>query len=182
MVKVLGRLAFTGLVIAGALNSVVAEEWQTPRITGYGKVRPYPDTAVYPEASGDYKIIFDITKAADAPEQINPGFGHVARLLNLFALAKVPEDQIKVVLVVHGSATSAVLDKTHYRKQFGIPNPNAQLITQLAEAGVTLYVCGQALAAHQYLPDWINGDITLALAALTILPTYQRQGYALIPQ
>ncbi|QBQ55520.1 DsrE family protein [Nitrosococcus wardiae] len=182
MMKVLGYLALTGLVFVGALNSVFAEEWQTPRITGYGKVRPYSDTAVYPEASGDYKILFDITKAADAPGQINPGFEHVARLLNLFALAKVPEDRIKVVLVVHGSATPAVLDKTYYRKQFGIVNPNAQLITQLAEAGVTLYVCGQALAQYHYPLDWINGDITLALAALTVLPAYQRQGYSLIPQ
>lgn len=183
MVKMLRVWTVAGLLVAcTALDSAPAGEWQTPRIAGYGKVRPYPDAAVYPQASGNHKIIFDITQAADGPEQINPGFEHVARLLNLFALAEVPQDQIKVALVVHGSATPAVLNEEHHRKQFGVPNPNAELIARLAKAGVTLYVCGQALAHHDYPPDWVNADITLALAALTVLPAYQRQGYALVPQ
>jgi hypothetical protein len=49
------------------------------------------------------------------------------------------------------------------------------------KAGVTIAVCGQALAEHHFQYDWINADVTLALSALTTIMTLEQQGYVLMP-
>jgi intracellular sulfur oxidation DsrE/DsrF family protein len=156
--------------------------WQNPVIQGYGKVHPMPEAAVQPTPDREYKILFDITKAAEAPDQINRGLEHIARLINLFALAKVPPEKLRIVAVLHGSATVASLDNRYYREKHRLDNPNKKLIEALKRAGVVIYVCGQALAHSGFAPAWVNREITVALAALTVLPVYQLDGYALIPK
>lgn len=81
--------------------------WQNPVIQGYGKVHPMPEAAVQPSPDREYKILFDVTKAAKAPEQVNPGLEHIARLINIFALAKVPPEKLKIVAVLHGPDKSS---------------------------------------------------------------------------
>jgi intracellular sulfur oxidation DsrE/DsrF family protein len=154
---------------------------QHPVIKGYGKVHPYPGAATQPSAERDYQVLFDITKAADAPDKVNPGLDHVARLLNLYALAGVPTDHLKVALVVHGSATPIVLKNDAYRKLYQRDNPNTEIIHLLNRAGVKLYICGQALAEKKLEIASVNPEITLAVSALTVLVDYQLDGYALIP-
>lgn len=157
-------------------------EWQNPVIQGYGKVHPMPETAVQPSPDREYKILFDITQAAETPDAVNPGLEHVARLINLFALAKVPPRQLIIVAVLHGRATVASLDNRYYRKKHRRDNPNSELIGALKKAGVLIYVCGQALAHNDFAPSWVNQEVNVALAALTVLPVYQLDGYALMPE
>ena len=173
-----------GLLIGGSIGQASAEpktEWEYPAIRGYGKVRPYPDAAAQPTPDRIYKVLFDISQGAETPEKPNSGLDHVARLINTFALAGVPTERLKLVLVVHGSATPAVLKDERYRNRFGNGNPNTELIEALKKAGVTLYVCGQALAEKEFEPGDVNPEVTVALSALTVLPLYQMEGYALIP-
>lgn len=156
---------------------------QTPPqqgIQGYGKVHPYPEAAIQPSPKRDYKVLFDITKAADAADKVNPGLDHVARLLNLFALARVSTDRLKIVVVVHGSATPLVLKDNAYQKLYQKSNPNTELIGLLQSVNVKLYICGQALADKDINPASVNPKVTLALSALTVLINYQLDGYALI--
>lgn len=156
---------------------------QTPTqqgIQGYGKVHPYPEAAIQPSPKRDYKVLFDITKAADSADKVNPGLDHVARLLNLFALARVSTDRLKIVVVVHGSATPLVLKDDAYQKLYQISNPNSELIGLLQSANVKFYICGQALAEKILTPASVNPKVTLALSALTALITYQSDGYAMI--
>jgi intracellular sulfur oxidation DsrE/DsrF family protein len=51
----------------------------------------------------------------------------------------------------------------------------------LKEAGVKLYVCGQALADDNFKPEWINPEIVLSLSALVDVLTFQLKGYAYLP-
>ncbi|WP_394752949.1 DsrE family protein [Crenothrix sp.] len=157
---------------------------QTPPqqgIQGYGKVYPYPGAAMQPSPERDYQVLFDITKTADAPDKVNPGLDHVARLLNLFAAAGVSTDRLKIVVVVHGPATPVVLKDDAYQKLYQKGNPNSELIGLLHSANVKLYICGQALAEKDLSPESVNPKVTLALSALTVLINYQLDGYALIP-
>lgn len=154
---------------------------QHPVIKGYGKVHPYPGAAMQPSPERHYQVLFDITKAADAPDKVNPGLDHVARLLNLYALAGVPTDHLKIVLVVHGPATSIVLKNDAYRKLHQQNNPNSEIIHLLNGARVKLYICGQALAEKKLEIASVSPEITLAVSALTVLIDYQLDGYALIP-
>ena len=137
-----------------------------------------PEAAVQPSPNREYKILFDVTKAARTPDQVDPGLEDIARLINLFALAKAPPEKLKIVAVLHGPATAVALDDPHYQEKYQIDNPNRKLINALKRAGVLVYVCGQALAHKGFEPTWINRDVSVALAALTVLSIYQLDGYA----
>lgn len=60
-------------------------------------------------------------------------------------------------------------------------NPNLPLIEALKKAGVTVSVCGQAVAEHHFDYGWIANDVTLALSGLTTVTTLESQGYVLMP-
>src|SRR5688572_1922599 len=82
-----GKTTFilASLLIGGLLNQALAESkpgWEYPAIPGYGKVRRYPDAAAQPSPDRTYKVLFDITQGAEAPEKPNSGLDHVARLIN----------------------------------------------------------------------------------------------------
>jgi intracellular sulfur oxidation DsrE/DsrF family protein len=174
---------FLVLSLAVASSATFAESfWQNPVIQGYGKVHPMPEAVVQPSPDREYKILFDVTKASGTPGQVNPGLEHIARLINLFALAKVPPEKLKIVAVLHGPATALALDDHHYREKYQFDNPNRKLIDSLKRAGIIVYVCGQALSHNGFEPAWINPGVDIALAALTVLAVYQLDGYALIPE
>jgi hypothetical protein len=92
-----------GFVASGAA-AAAEPAWRDPVIQGYGKVQPLPEAAVQSSPNREYKILFSITKAAQSPDRINPGLEHVARLINIFGIAKVPPEKRKNAAVIHGSA------------------------------------------------------------------------------
>lgn len=152
------------LVLAFHIPLASAEPiWQNPVIRGH-KVHPMPEAAVQPSRDREYKILFDVTKAAGTRDQVNPGLEHVARLINLFALAKVPPEKLKIVAVPYDPATAGVLDDRHYREKYQFDNPDRKLINALKRAGVIVYVCGQALAHRGLEPVWVNLEVDIALA------------------
>lgn len=172
---------FLGLTVQ--VPAISAEPvWQNPVIQGYGKVHPMPEASVQPSPDREYKILFNITKAAETPDQVNPGLGRIARLINIFALAKFPPEKLKIIAVIHGPATISSLDDRYYRVKYELENPNKKLIDALKRAGVIVYVCGQALAHNGFAPAWVNPEVSVAIAALTVLPVYQLDGYALVPE
>lgn len=178
-----GSLAL-GLSLGFAVSWAATAEpaWQYPVIRGYGKVRPLPEAAVQPNPDREYKVLFSITTAAESPGQLNPGLKRIARLINIFGIAKVPSEKLKIMAVIHGSATPIVLDDQHYRQKFKLDNLNSKLIHELKQAGAIIYVYGQALAHKGCAPSVVNQEVSVALAALTGLSIYQLDGYALIPE
>ncbi|WP_416398553.1 DsrE family protein [Allohahella sp. A8] len=155
-------------------------EWSSPRIEGYGKVKPFDGAAVPIRPDTVYSIVFDVRKTAPEPGDFVPGLERVARFLNLAALAKVPEENLKLVVVLHEDAFAAALDDTTFHTQFGRINPNLDLLTKLREAEVEILVCGQALAHQKIGVDKVIEPVTIATAAVSVLADYQLSGYALI--
>ena len=93
--NMLARFALLMPVVAiGLASTQVAsqgsQEWVYAVIKDYGKVRPYPNAAAQPESGKQYKILFSLTKPPESVDKVNPGLEHVARLINIFAFAKVP--------------------------------------------------------------------------------------------
>lgn len=160
---------------------VFAQQWQYPVIKGYGPARPLPNAAWQPDKNLEYKIIFDIKKEVEDNKYANSALAHVARLINVFATAGVMPEKMKLVAIIHSAATPIVLNDATYKEKSGVDNPNTDLIRQLKKAGVELYVCGQSLGDFNYKEEWINPDITVALSAQVVLPTYELKGYALMP-
>lgn len=151
----------------------------TPLIDGFGAIVALPLSAEQPRAGS--KVVFDITGAGNAT-QIVKGLESIALLLNLAAEAGLRPEQIKIVAVLHGQATKAVLRPDSYAKHTrGSQNPNLELIRKLNSAGVELYVCGQALAHDRYGLDEVLSEVKVASSAVTVNVSKQMDGYAYLP-
>ncbi|QBR01007.1 sulfur reduction protein DsrE [Paraburkholderia pallida] len=181
--KIWAAAALVGIaaVPACAAPADAPNFWTTPTIEHYGKMHDLPNGAFRPQPGQVYKVVFALTQAPAQPDKVDPALDHVARTVNLYVAAGVPLDKLKFVAVAYGAATPLALDDAHYRAAFGVANPNLPLIDALKKAGVTIAVCGQAVAEHHFAYDWIDSRITLALSALTTITTLQQQGYALMP-
>jgi intracellular sulfur oxidation DsrE/DsrF family protein len=164
---------------AGTMDS--PDFWTTPTVHNYGKMHFLPNSAFKPQPGHTYKVVFALTQGGEKPGEVSPALDHVARTVNLYVASGVPLSKLKFVAVASGSATSLVLDDAHYRAQFGVPNPNLPLIAELRKDGITIAVCGQAMAEHHFEYDWIDPRVTLSLSALTTVTTLQQAGYALMP-
>ncbi|MGH8398594.1 MAG: DsrE family protein, partial [Gammaproteobacteria bacterium] len=148
MIKHLCLLAvFIGVLFpAAAFATQPPGFWQNPVIKSTGDLHPLPDAAYQPQKDVTYKAVFSVTRAQKNPKDMDNSLSSVARAVNLFVYAGVPLDHLKFVVIIHGGATSIALDNAHYKKEFGVDNPNLKVIKELKAAGVEIAVCGQALA------------------------------------
>jgi len=159
----------------------VKSEWTYPVIKDYGRAWPLPNAAVQPEKGQEYKVLFDLSKTGANPSDPLPGLEHAARTLNVFSSLGVQPKQLHVVMVFHGPAAAAAMSNQVYRAKYDVDNPNLKLISQLKQAGVQPYLCGQSLHELSFNEKDIFPDVKLATSAMVVLVTYQNNGYALIP-
>jgi intracellular sulfur oxidation DsrE/DsrF family protein len=104
-----------------------------------------------------------------------------ARYLNMHVRDGVPASNLKVAIVLHGSAGKDALTDKAYAMRFETPNPNSQLLNALSEAGVKIYLCGQTAGFRGYGVEELNPAVTLATSAMTVLARLQVEGWALLP-
>ena len=150
-----------------------------PVIAEYGGVVPLKAAAEPPRAGT--KVVFDGTAAAK-PGEVNKALERVARLLNLYGVAGLQAEDVKIAIVLHGEATNSVLTDAAYKSRFEIErNPNLPLIRELRQAGVEVFVCGQALNYKGIPEDEVADDVPVAAAALTVLVNKQADGYGYVP-
>ena len=136
-----------------------------------------PGAKELPDPQTDYKVVFDIAKAAPKADEVNPGLTGVVRYLNTLAANGVPAGHRKIAVVFHQDGTDVVMNNDAFKARYGHDNPNVALIHRMKEAGVDFRVCGQAVLAHKIDPKTINRDIELDLWALTTLVNLQLRGY-----
>ncbi len=169
------------VILIGARNAAAAETSPiAPPIAGYGKTVPVANAGERPDPSIDYKVVMSVTKAgeANAPP---PALEKAARLVNLLAESGVSAAHRHIVVVLHGAATLAVLNEAGERARNKAANPSAEIVDKLTAAGVSVHVCGQALAFAKISQSEVLPGINVDLSALTTLSTLELQGYALIP-
>lgn len=172
-------LALSFLTPAAALAAHPAGFWSYPDIPDFGPVHVWPSAIDRPNPGTTYKALFDVTHSKSI-DTLNGSLDHVARAVNVFAAAKVPEDHRKFVVIIHGPATAIALDNKAFEAKFGHPNPDLKVIDELHKAGVQLMVCGNALADNNFNPSEVNPKIKVALSALSTLIIQEDQGYALM--
>jgi intracellular sulfur oxidation DsrE/DsrF family protein len=150
-----------------------------PLVPGHGGVVPLPRAAEQPRKGA--KAVFDIT--ADAkPGEVNPGLEQIARLLNLYGVAKLTAGDVKIAAVCHGAADKAVLSDAAYAARFKVAaNPNLPVIRDLKKAGVEVFVCGQSLHELGYKTEEVAEEVPVADSAMLVLVNKQVDGYAYIP-
>ena len=161
-------------------NYINAQEWKTPIIKGYGEVIYFDQAESQLNKNLEYKFIFDI-KSNQVKNGVNKGLWTIARTLNLFELSGVPNKKIELVASIHGEATFITLNNNAYRDKFGRDNPNLNLIKQLKENGVELYVCSQATASRKINNRDLNINVIPALSGIAVLANHLLQGFTLMP-
>ncbi len=148
-----------------------------PVIDGYGPVFDIeaPD---FPTPVGQViRAVFDVSEAAAEPGQVNRRIESLARFLNMHARAGVPREQLKLALVVHGTAGKDLLEHTGYRRRFGVENPTLPLLNELMDVGVQVILCGQTQSARGLRREELADGVQLALSAMTAMIALQEQGY-----
>jgi len=127
-----------------------------------------------------WRAVFDVSVGAETPDALNPRIETVARFLNMHAQAGVAPENMRLTLVLHGTAGKDSLRHEAYRSRYEVDNPNLELLAALEQAGVEILLCGQTavhrgLARHELAPS-----VGVALSAMTVLVSRQAAGYALI--
>jgi intracellular sulfur oxidation DsrE/DsrF family protein len=171
------------LILLLATTSLVLADWppaKSPAVPGADGYVAIPDVALPPSTANTYRAIYDATHAADKPAQLVPALNMAGSELNALAVAHVPLEKAKFVVVFHGPAVDGILDDAHYKAKFGVNNPNLATIAEMKKQGVEFFVCGQFVAAEKIDPKSLSPDVTLAADALLVLMEYQNKGYALL--
>ena len=166
------------LSIAAAATAAAA---QAPLVPGFGAVAPVPDAHERPDPSREYRVVFDVSKGAAEAGKPAAGLERVARFVNMLGGGGVPADKRRIVAVLHGPATEAVMtDAAYGQRHGGARNPNGPLIAALEAAGVDVRVCGQALAGQKIARQEVLPAVQVDLAALMTVTHLQFAGYALV--
>ena len=172
-----GCLCFVVCVVTSA---AAAEEpkFVNPLVAEYGAIAPQPDAAEQPRKG--MKIVFDITSEAK-PEEVLKGLESAARYLNLNAQAGRAPGDVRLALVLHGTATKGALNDSAYASKTGaVKNPNLALVRELKKHGVEVFVCGQSLARNKFALSDVAAEFTVAASAMTVNANKQQDGYAYI--
>ncbi len=170
------KYTLTLLILFIVATCSFAQKGANPIIKNYGTIYEI-EGAVNPDSEIEYRIVVDLKTLQRDKESINPGLNNVARMLNLHGLGGVKAKNLNVAVAIHGGATDVILNNEAYQKKYELDNPNLQLIDELKEAGVELYVCGQSLLARNYEHEEVNTQIKIGLSMLTVVTTYMHKGY-----
>lgn len=148
-----------------------------PVIPDFGAVFDVPSPDLPTPTDLTYRVVFDVSQAADAPDAVNRSIETLARFLNMHARAGVPRERMQLALVVHGAAGKDLLDDTAYQQRFGTANPNLPLLRRLADAGVEVYLCGQTAMSRGLPKEQLAPPVRMALSAMTAHAHLQARGY-----
>jgi len=170
-------LAGLFLFLAAQLQAQTA---QFPIVKGFGGIYEIPEATERPDPSLEYKIIVDLSTAAENDKEISRWVDNVARMINLHGLAGVPKDKIKVKVIIHGGAIFTLLNDENYKKKFEVDNPNLKVFEALKASGVDVMVCGQSMLARNLKTTDLWPGVRVAHSALTTITTYVPQGYVLL--
>lgn len=177
----INAIAFSFVALSSGAIADVGDATATPAISGYGKIHAVTDKkslyAVSPHAVS--KLAFQVSEDSPKPALINPALEKIARAINLMVANGVPIDHLNVVVLIGGSAADAALDNAAYRKNFGIDNPNADLLRKLHAAGVSIVVSDQALAAKNLDSTVLMNVASTTMSSFTAMTSLEQAGYRL---
>lgn len=124
-----------------------------------------------------YKMAWHVTEGpANANERVG-GFGSPANFLRLMDANGVARTNVKLAIIVHGTATPSLLNNAAYKTRTGADNASIALLTALHEAGVQIIVCGQALINRNVPRDQLLPFVKVATTATSAHAILHAQGY-----
>ena len=157
-----------------------SESYPGPVFSDMGPVFDVDDADYVPDKTQVMKAIFDIERLQEDPAIPNPLITSLHRYYNMHVRKGIPEENIHLAFVVHGSSSKDILTNEAYKKRHGVNNPNLPYIEALSKKGVDMFICGQSANYEKIRKEEILSEVKLALSAMTVLTTYQMEGYGMI--
>ena len=112
-----------------------------PIFESFGRHVDLPDAAFTIPTDRVYKVAFEVMEPLRAPERAHPRLEAAARLVNMYAHAGGPKENLKLALVLHGGGTQAAMTNAAYQQRHDVDrrcNPgttnerfNRQLVQEL---------------------------------------------------
>tara|TARA_R110002012_G_scaffold118650_1_gene267576 strand:+ start:1074 stop:1616 length:543 start_codon:yes stop_codon:yes gene_type:complete len=178
----MGKLTFVVLAIIGIVSwgNALAEGFADgPVIFGHGQHAPVNQDVILPKDTV-FKLTFDIDQAGKEGT-LNRGIDTVARFINMHVANGVPQENLHLAMVMHGSASNELLNAKAYKQKYGKPNPNAELLSTLVANGVQIMLCGQSAYYHQIDRDDLIDGVDMVLSAMTAHMLLNQKGYYVNP-
>lgn len=136
------------------------------------------NTVLKYDSTLDYKVAIDVYDKVSDSTKINGALSETARTYNLLIANGVPQEKLKMAVVVHWLAVYAILNNEAYEKKYGIKNPNIDVIRALKDLGVNFYVCAQNLGFFDIPSSDLTPEIEVAISAKTTFITLDQMGYS----
>ncbi len=127
-----------------------------------------------------YKRAWHVTVAPEQANGIAAGFRSPASFFRLLDSNGVPRSNVKLAVIIHGTATPSLLNNAAYKARTGADNGSIALLTALHEAGVQIIVCGQALINRDVPRGELLPFVKVATTAGTAHAILAAQGYEVI--
>ena len=127
-----------------------------------------------------FNVAFDVDKGAE-PGQFSRAINSAARLNNMLLAHGVSEDNIRLAVVLHGSATYDAQAESLFFARTQHSNASEPLIKALLEQGVRVIVCGQSATHMGVSKAQLIPGVEMALSAMAAHAQLQQQGYTLNP-
>jgi len=129
-------------------------------------------------ANLSYKVSWDVTAGPTDPAELVAGFRRPAGFLRQMDQQGVPRKNVKLAIIVHGTATRSLLNNAAYKSATGKDNASIALLEALNEAGVQIIVCGQALINRNVPRAELLPFVKVATSATAARAILAAQGYA----
>ncbi|MBO0341100.1 DsrE family protein [Muricauda lutimaris] len=165
------------LLIFMTFSGISQEKKSGPVVEGYGQVWAIENPDFKTDTSQEFKVVFDVKDGPESDTEININLNTVARFLNLHAQNGIPLSQLKVALIVHGTAARNLLSDEAYQKRYQVQNPNLELVEKLLDAEVEVIMCGQSSKTRDLPKEDLIPGVKIALSAMTANIQLQNQGY-----
>ncbi len=168
----------TALIAVSIGLPAFAQSEKPLAVPGAAVAKEVPHAGELPDPNTTYKILFDVSKAASKPDQVNPMLEGVARYVNTLDKWGVPPEHRKLAIIFHQTGIQAILNNEAYKERTGQDNPNAALLGKLLSAGVELHACGQGMLANKIERSMILPGVNVDLWALVSITNFEMRGYA----
>lgn len=151
-------------------NEVIRKEGASPLATNV--TFPAPKDVVF-------RIAYAVNTGPEKPDEGVAGFKSAANFLYVGDANGVPRANMKLAVVVWGTATHSLLTKEAYKAAKGADNASVALLRALHDAGVEIIVCGEALINRNIDRKDVLPFVKIAPTASMALATLHAQGYAI---
>ncbi len=171
-------LRFAALATAGVLAAApLAAQSGEALIREIGGTPAVTDPSFRAPADLTYKLAWHVTEAPAEASGLADGFRRPPNVLRQLESNGVPRRNIKLAVIVHGTATPSLLNNAAYKARTGADNGSIALLTALHEAGVQIIVCGQALINRNVPRDQLLPFVQVATTATSAHVILAAQGY-----